>query len=286
MICSVLLVLYLFVMSYCVRFLFSPCLMCPFSLSCVLPSVSLCLSASFLPGLLLCAPPLRYHTWLPPSSLSSPVPHLVISVCVFRLFSPALFGHCISMYLSVHTHVPVISFQFPCTMFCFLICTLSSFWLLLCLALVLLLWFWSSDTFSFVVFGFVCLISALFIKARLLFPQYCLPFHELLHLGPPPSIHSLPLHPRPDTNKKNVIIDNPNKTMFIKIHTFANVPNVKEMTGSFWAQLLLHPLSKINQGIQHIKEIYLILASESSARFSVDTGTFCSCSSLPVYFCP
>ena len=133
-------------------------------------------------------------SWSAPLCSSPSLSHLassllsLLTVCVFRLFSPALFGHCISMYLSVHTHGPVISFQSPCTMFwfCFLICTLSSFWLLLCLALVLLLWFWSSDTFSFVVFGFVCLISALFIKARLLFPQYCLPFHELLHLGPPP----------------------------------------------------------------------------------------------------
>ena len=72
----------------CVMFLFFHALLCllSFKFSCGLPSVSLCLSALFPPGLLLCAPPCRYHTWLPPSSLSSPVPRLVISVCVVCVF--------------------------------------------------------------------------------------------------------------------------------------------------------------------------------------------------------
>ena len=50
-----------------------------------LPSVSLGLSALLPLGLLLCAPPLRYLIWPPPSSLCSPVPCWLISVCVFSL---------------------------------------------------------------------------------------------------------------------------------------------------------------------------------------------------------
>ena len=50
-----------------------------------LPSVSLGLSALFPLDLLICAPPLHYLTWPPPSSLSSPVPRWLISVCVFSL---------------------------------------------------------------------------------------------------------------------------------------------------------------------------------------------------------
>ena len=74
-------------------------LLCLLSFNCllVLPSGSLCLSALFPPGLLLCAPPLRYHTWLPSSSLSSPVPRLVISVCVLSLCVSlhSSSGHCL-----------------------------------------------------------------------------------------------------------------------------------------------------------------------------------------------
>ena len=45
----------------CFVFSMPSCVSCPLSLSCGLPSVSLCLSALFPPGLLLCAPPLHSH---------------------------------------------------------------------------------------------------------------------------------------------------------------------------------------------------------------------------------
>ena len=107
----------------CVMFLFFHALLCllSFKFSCGLPSVSLCLSALFPPGLLLCAPPCRYHTWLPPSSLSSPVPRLVISVCVFSLCVPFTPCPVIVCILSLVVHAPVsclvgfgFSFAFLC----------------------------------------------------------------------------------------------------------------------------------------------------------------------------
>ena len=68
------------------------CVSCPLIVSCVLPSGTLCLLYGSL-HVFSCAPPPRYLTWHPPSSLSSPVPRLVISVCVFSLcvsFTPCL----------------------------------------------------------------------------------------------------------------------------------------------------------------------------------------------------
>ena len=63
----------------------------PLSFKCLLCS-SLCLPLSvvlFPPCFLLCAPLPRYITWPPPSSLSSPVPRLIISVGVLSLCFPS-----------------------------------------------------------------------------------------------------------------------------------------------------------------------------------------------------
>ena len=78
--------LYLISMSlYCVLL----CLMFWFSMPhCVLlvsPMFFPCLPLSVVflpPSFFLCAPPPRYLTWPPPSSISSPVPHLVVTVWV------------------------------------------------------------------------------------------------------------------------------------------------------------------------------------------------------------
>ena len=75
-------------MSCCVLCFVFPCFKFSCVFSCVLPSVSLCLLVLFPPGFLLCAFPPHYHTWPPPSSLSSLVPHLVINVCCFGLCLP------------------------------------------------------------------------------------------------------------------------------------------------------------------------------------------------------
>ena len=56
------------------------CVSCPLSFSYVLPSVSLCLLHCSL-HVFSCAPPPCHHTWPPPSSLSPPVPCLIVSVC-------------------------------------------------------------------------------------------------------------------------------------------------------------------------------------------------------------
>ena len=118
------------------------CLLVPCSFSCGLPSVSLCLSALFPLGFLLCAPPLHYHTWPPPSSPSSPVPRWlsvsVCSVCVFPLL-PVWSLYVFCMVLSALS-VPALAwsclwnvfldFEFCfCLWFelCYLVCTLSSF---------------------------------------------------------------------------------------------------------------------------------------------------------------
>ena len=83
--------------------------LCPLSFSCVLPSGSLCLLYCSL-HVFSCAPPLCYHTWPPPSSLSSPVPCLVISVCVLSLCFPSclcpVIVFCL-LHVSVHVHVHV-----------------------------------------------------------------------------------------------------------------------------------------------------------------------------------
>ena len=88
------------IMSCCVFVLIFHAPLCPLSFSCVLPSGSLCLLYCSL-HVLSCAPHLCYHTWPPPFSLSSLVPHLFISVCVFSLYSlHSLSGHCICQPLS------------------------------------------------------------------------------------------------------------------------------------------------------------------------------------------
>ena len=112
--------------------------------SCGLPSVSLCLSALFPPGLLLCSPPIRYLTWPPPSSLSSPVPRWFISVCVF--------GLCVSF-----TPCPVIvclPYGFVCPCSCLLLSVPCSFWYV----------FWDFEfciLFCFALFPFVPFLSVL-----------------------------------------------------------------------------------------------------------------------------
>ena len=135
-------------MSCCVFVLIFHDPLCPLSFSYVLPSGSLCLLYCSL-HVFSYAPPLHYHTWPPPASLSSPVPSLFISVCLFSLcVFPSLCVHSLSMFASPHASVHI------CLCFClfpvpswyvlvlyFLICTLSFclyfvllFWLLLCLA--------------------------------------------------------------------------------------------------------------------------------------------------------
>ena len=135
-------------MSCCVFVLIFHDPLCPLSFSYVLPSGSLCLLYCSL-HVFSYAPPLHYHTWPPPASLSSPVPSLFISVCLFSLcVFPSLCVHSLSMFASPYASVHI------CSCFClfpvpswyvlvlyFLICTLSFclyfvllFWLLLCLA--------------------------------------------------------------------------------------------------------------------------------------------------------
>ena len=145
------------------------CVSGPLSVSVVLPSVC----SSVPPCSLLCAPPPRYHTWPPPSSLSSPVPRLVISVCVFSLCLPCT--PCLSI-ASVHACCPHLLVFLPVLVLsvwfvlCLFLCTLLNYFiLLLCLAVVLLLWFLS----------WIHLI-----KLASCFP---VPLsHEILHLGPTP----------------------------------------------------------------------------------------------------
>ena len=89
-------------------------------------SPSVCLPCSLL--VFFCAPPLRYLTWLPPSSLLT-CSSLVISVCVFSL--------CVSF-----TPCPVIAFVGPCSCSCS--CSLfDMFWSFLHFFHVLFeLWLW------------------------------------------------------------------------------------------------------------------------------------------------
>ena len=79
----------LHVVSCCVLYFGFPCPLV--SIQCLLrSSLCACLSPSVCQCFLLCASP-RYLTWPPPSSLSSPVPRLVISVCVYSLCLPSCF---------------------------------------------------------------------------------------------------------------------------------------------------------------------------------------------------
>ena len=107
MLCFVIMALCLWIVSCCVFYvLFFHALMCP--LICpvyfpmffpVAPSVY-----CIVPFMFLCAPPLRYHTWPPPSS---PVPRLFISVCVLSLcvpFTPCLVIVFVSLCLRPCSH--------------------------------------------------------------------------------------------------------------------------------------------------------------------------------------
>ena len=69
--------------------------LCPLvSFQCLLCSLCACSPPSVCQCLLLCASPPRYPSRPPPSSLSSPVPRLIISVCVLSLCFPSLSVHC------------------------------------------------------------------------------------------------------------------------------------------------------------------------------------------------
>ena len=91
LLCFVIMVLCLCIVSCCVFYvLFFHALMCPLSSPGYFPMFFPLAPSVYciVPFMFSCAPPLRYHTWPPPSSLSSPVPRLVISVCVFSLCVP------------------------------------------------------------------------------------------------------------------------------------------------------------------------------------------------------
>ena len=146
---------------------------------------------------------------LPP--LSSPVPCLFISVCVFSLYipftpcpvilfvSPSAPAH-VPAPISAPVSVPVCS-QFPVPFgmcfwifaFCILIWTLAlicalPFWVALCLAVFCCYFAFRPvlSVFDFFVFSF----NLLMLTFRS--PLYCLLSSDYLHLGPPP-FHSLPL---------------------------------------------------------------------------------------------
>ena len=111
---------------------------------------------------LLCAPPLPiYHTWPPPSSLlpplSSPVPHLIIRVCVISLcfpFTPCLV--IVSVCLCLH---PLMDLFMPHSMSahaCF--CFLPLVWtLLFALHFVVLLFSWYFLSSPFCLLLFFCI---------------------------------------------------------------------------------------------------------------------------------
>ena len=75
-------------------------LLCHLSISYVHP-LSPLIIVLFPPCFLLCAPLSHYHTWPPPSSLPSPVPCLIISVCVLSLCFPSCLWsvHCLCLRL-------------------------------------------------------------------------------------------------------------------------------------------------------------------------------------------
>ena len=156
----------------------SQCLLCS--------SLCACLSPSVCHDFLLCASPPCFLTWPPPSSLSSTVPRLIVSVCGFSLCFPS----CLCPFIaSVAVMFSQSSFclQSPspmCFLDCefwfshvwfelwFLICTLpfslqcvELFYLLLCF----LVWCFSyNDLFSFMLLGFfrfqLCLIKLAFVS--------------------------------------------------------------------------------------------------------------------------
>ena len=177
--------------------------------SCVFPLlqfVSLCLSV-FSP---LCSP-LHYRTWPPPSPLSSPVPRLIVSGCVLSFCFPSclcLFIASVPDSVSVMPLVEVsclassrvswhvLDFDF---FDAFLIWTLLL--VVLCFSfsfdLVLLFCcyfgFWSSNSFSFVVFGFCFAVSFFLNKSShsvLPDPVSCLNLHLAPPFSFPPFIHS------------------------------------------------------------------------------------------------
>ena len=127
-------------------------------------------------GFLLYAPVPRYHTWPPPSSLSSPVPCWFISVCVFSLFvpftpCPAIVFVCVCSRL-----LPVpLGMCFWIFAFWFELC----FWFVLCpvsFALCLAVTFFFPGLWRFMLLGFFCTpvffcgFQLLFNKARFCFP--------------------------------------------------------------------------------------------------------------------
>ena len=129
--------------------------LCPLSFSCVFPMlqfVSFCLSVSSP----LCFPPC-YHTWPPPSSLSSPVPRLIVSVCVLSLCFPS----CLCVYLLVSEWCP----RLPCVSSC--VCSVL-FWYVLILGLAFHIF---DLNFAF----FVVLHLAVFVAT--LFSGPCTLFH-------------------------------------------------------------------------------------------------------------
>ena len=151
-----------------------------FKFSCVfscVPVVSL-VPSWFSP---LCFSPPRYHTWSPPSSLSSPVPRLIISVCVV----PALFVR--SLYLSA----PACS-QFPLVcVFQFLHFDLNFgfnlYFALFPLHFVVLLLCLSSPFCLFLGSWFSLRIKLIFCLLHFLPPEF------KLHLGPTHIPSSFPL---------------------------------------------------------------------------------------------
>ena len=187
------------------------------------PSVCITVPPMFSP---LCSSPAHYHTWPPPSSLSSPVPRLVISVCVCSPClpcSPCQFfvSVCIcSCSCSCPCDAPCKSFL-PCLLSCllvcvgfcvlhfliwtfaFFLCTLSNCChLLLCLAVVLLLCFflWTVDSFLFT--PWFLWHSALVNKARLLFLPFLASCPLSTAFGSTSPFHGLPLYTPPWQNKQ------------------------------------------------------------------------------------
>ena len=124
--------------------------LCPLvSFQCLLcSSLWACLSPSVCQSLLLCASPPHYLTWPPPSILSSPVPRVIISLCVFSLCFPS----CPCPFIaSVGTMFSQSSFclQSPSGI-CFLDC---EFWFFPCLIWTLLFELYFAFFFHYVGLG-------------------------------------------------------------------------------------------------------------------------------------
>ena len=197
------------ILSCCVFLLIYHDPLCPLSFSFVLPSVSLavcCLVPSWFSPL--CTSPLLPHLASSLLSLSSPVPRLFISVCVFSLcipFTPRLvivFCLSVSVHASVHVCVcscsclflPVSSLPMVCVfgpwvllfaliLICtlpFFGCTLSCpFLLLLCLAVL-------RCYFVFLFLALLVFWIQLLLNKSLPFVPLILASWEYLCLGPPP----------------------------------------------------------------------------------------------------